>query len=156
HRKAIGICLKPAELKTVLGIEVPIIVNAFLFVLLLVLASALAFGIQLLVRQNSLIFRPSREVSRSPASLKIPFEDVRLHCAGGVEVHGWWVAGTAGKSVIFFHGRTGNMMHELSSLSMLHAMGVNMLMVEYPGYGLSDGRPSERGCYRAAEAAWAF
>lgn len=33
-------------------------------------------------------------------------------------------------------------------------LGANVCIVEYPGYGGSDGSPSEQGCYAAAEAAY--
>ena len=38
----------------------------------------------------------------------------------------------------------------------LRRLGWNVIMPEYPGYGLSDGRPSEEGCYAAAEAAYGY
>ena len=33
--------------------------------------------------------------------------------------------------------------------------GCEVLAVDYPGYGLSSGQPSEGGCYQAADAAFA-
>lgn len=35
-------------------------------------------------------------------------------------------------------------------------MGVNVLIPEYPGYGMSAGTPSEQGCYDAATAAYTY
>ena len=32
-------------------------------------------------------------------------------------------------------------------------MGLAVLIFDYPGYGRSGGRPSEAGCYAAADAA---
>jgi fermentation-respiration switch protein FrsA (DUF1100 family) len=37
----------------------------------------------------------------------------------------------------------------------LRRLGLNVLIPEYPGYGMSEGRPSESGCYAAADAAYA-
>ena len=34
-------------------------------------------------------------------------------------------------------------------------LGVNVIIPEYPGFGMSEGRPSEKGCYAAADAAYA-
>lgn len=107
--------------------------------------------------QNALIFGPSREVRWTPADAGIAFEDLRLRCEDGVEIHGWWVRGPDGRpTVIFLHGSDGNIAYELSTLRFLITLGVSVLMVDYPGYGRSEGRPSERGCYAAAEAAWRF
>ena len=38
----------------------------------------------------------------------------------------------------------------------LRHLGWNVIMPEYPGYGMSDGRPSEAGCCAAAEAAYVY
>ena len=35
-------------------------------------------------------------------------------------------------------------------------LGCNVLVPEYPGFGMSAGRATERGCYAAADAAWAW
>lgn len=35
-------------------------------------------------------------------------------------------------------------------------LGVNVIVPEYPGFGMSDGEPTEEGCYAAAEAAWRY
>jgi hypothetical protein len=44
----------------------------------------------------------------------------------------------------------------LRTIAFLHDLGASVLIVDYPGFGRSQGRPSERGCYDAAEAAWNF
>ncbi|HBY94869.1 MAG TPA: alpha/beta hydrolase [Chloroflexi bacterium] len=125
-------------------------------VLLLGLLVLLACA-RLYLRQGSLIFRPGPAVSGSPADLGLRFEDLGLRCADGVMIQGWWVPGRMeSKSVVFFHGSDGNITHELATLRFLHGLGPNVLMVDYPGYGRSDARTSERGCYQAAEAAWSF
>jgi pimeloyl-ACP methyl ester carboxylesterase len=41
-------------------------------------------------------------------------------------------------------------------LARLQAEGFAVLAYDYPGYGLSEGSPSENGCYEAAEAAYQF
>ena len=35
-------------------------------------------------------------------------------------------------------------------------MGLNVLIIDYRGYGRSTGKPSEQGLYRDAEAAWHY
>lgn len=35
-------------------------------------------------------------------------------------------------------------------------LGCNVLVPEYPGFGASAGKATERGCYEAADAAWAW
>ena len=35
-------------------------------------------------------------------------------------------------------------------------MGYHVMLVDYPGYGLSQGSPSEQGCYDAGQAAYDY
>src|SRR5439155_16684153 len=35
-------------------------------------------------------------------------------------------------------------------------LGVSVFIIDYPGYGKSEGRVSEAGCYQAADAAYAW
>lgn len=114
-------------------------------------------GASLLLRQNAMIFRPGPELARSPADLGVEYEDLDLPGEEGGSIHGWWIPGSAaGKAVIYFHGSDGNVTCELPTLAFFLGLGTSVAMVEYPGYGRSGGRPSERGCYQAAEAAWHF
>jgi pimeloyl-ACP methyl ester carboxylesterase len=115
------------------------------------------FGGRLFLRQQQLVFRPSGPAIRTPDEIHLSFEQVWLRADGGSEIHGWWVPGEGcRKAMLFFHGSDGNISCELPTLQFLHSLGVSVLMVDYPGYGQSSGRPSERGCNYAAETAWSF
>ena len=54
--------------------------------------------------------------------------------------------------VVYFHGNGGNLSIWLPVFATLHASGLRVLAVDYRGYGLSTGRPSEAGVYRDAVA----
>jgi fermentation-respiration switch protein FrsA (DUF1100 family) len=58
-------------------------------------------------------------------------------------------------TVIFFYGAKQNLTapHNQIVFRGLRAMGVNVFIPEYPGNGMSEGSPSESGCYVAADAA---
>ena len=122
-----------------------------------VLILALAFAIRLYVRQQSLVFRPRAEsTNRSPSDVRISFKDVFLECASGIKVHGWWIPGQLRKTIVFFHGSDGNVSYELPTLRFLWQLGASVLLIDYPGYGRSDGRCNESLCYQAGDAAWSF
>lgn len=56
-------------------------------------------------------------------------------------------------TMIFFHGNAGNMGHRLQNcVGLYHSLHCNILLVEYRGYGLSEGIPSEEGLYLDAKA----
>ncbi len=49
-------------------------------------------------------------------------------------------------TIIMFHGNAGNIGHRLPVAGVLDQfVDANILMVEYRGYGLSTGRPDEKG-----------
>ncbi|MEX1081012.1 MAG: alpha/beta hydrolase [Halofilum sp. (in: g-proteobacteria)] len=109
--------------------------------------------------QSRLVHLPSvagRELVTTPADVGLPWEDVRLTTADGVALHGWYLPapGEARRTVLFFHGNAGNISHRLDTLETFHRLGVTTLIIDYRGYGQSEGSPSEPGLYRDAEAAW--
>lgn len=123
--------------------------------MLVPVAVAGALLTRLFIRQDRLIFRPGPVLDRSPATIGIRHEPVRLAAGEGSTVAAWWVPGAAeAPAVVYFHGSEGNLTHELPAVAFLYALGVNALLVEYLGYDGDGVRPSEAGCYRTADAAW--
>ncbi|MFT3866861.1 MAG: alpha/beta fold hydrolase [Nibricoccus sp.] len=59
-------------------------------------------------------------------------------------------------TVIFFYGNRMSIAQSQDIFRDLRRMGVNVLIPDYPGYGMSGGRASEEGCYAAADAAYAY
>nr|CAG4643370.1 EOG090X09ZU [Ilyocryptus agilis] len=58
------------------------------------------------------------------------------------------------KTIIFFHGNAGNIGHRLPNAKGLYKhLQANIFLVEYRGYGLSEGAPSESGLYKDSQAA---
>lgn len=100
---------------------------------------------------------PGRELTATPASVGLAFEEVRTTTADGIELHGWFVpAAAADRAVLFCHGNAGNISHRLEHLKILHDLGLAVLLFDYRGYGRSSGAPSERGTYLDAHAAWSY
>jgi dipeptidyl aminopeptidase/acylaminoacyl peptidase len=112
------------------------------------------WGAWMFLRQPYIVFQPSRKLRGDPASVGCRFEDVYPELPDGVRLHGWWLPHDhADKVILCFPGSKGNISDELETAAFLYRMGASVLLVDYPGFGLSGGRPSERGCYRAASAA---
>src|SRR5262245_47192302 len=104
--------------------------------------------------QRSVVFVPSHDILARPSDIGAAYNDVILHCTSGVRLHCWLVPGAGtGKLFILLPGSIGNISHELATASFLRDFGASLLMVDYPGYGRSEGRPNESGWYEAAEAA---
>lgn len=119
-------------------------------------------GLMVLIyfKQSSLVFLPEmdRGFRASPADIGLPFTPLQLATADGETLDGWFVPADTKREtrglVVFFHGNAGNIGHRLDYLRMFHDLGLATLIIDYRGYGLSSGSPSEKGTYLDAEAAW--
>ncbi|MGE0267970.1 MAG: alpha/beta hydrolase [Candidatus Omnitrophota bacterium] len=120
---------------------------------LLIAAGFLAFVFFL---ESKSVFYPSKDVVRSPAEAGLPFEDVFIPVRDD-RIHGWFIARPDHlKTVLFFHGNGGNNGDRLDKLFLFDKIGLNTFIVDYRGYGKSTGRPSEKGMYEEADAAYRY
>lgn len=107
--------------------------------------------------QSRLIYFPSRVIAARPTDLGLPFEEVRLNTRDGVRISAWWVPrDDAHSTILFLHGNAGNNGDRLPEVLALHSFGYNVLLVDYRGFGTSEGSPSETGTYLDADAAWEY
>jgi uncharacterized protein len=120
------------------------------FIYLLLLAALYLFQSRLI----HLPAVPGREILSTPERIGLDYQDVWLRTEDGVRLHGWFVpAASSGPVVLFLHGNAGNISHRLDSLRIFHNLGWSVLIIDYRGYGQSEGRPTEQGLYRDAGAA---
>ncbi len=103
-----------------------------------------------MIFENSLIYFPTKGgVGASPG------EDVTLTCSDGVKIHGWYVVHPkATITLLWLHGNGGNLEDRRDMLLNLRELPANVLLVDYRGYGKSEGSPGEQGIYRDARAAY--
>jgi uncharacterized protein len=115
------------------------------------------YGLTLFVCQIWIVFKPSRKVTGVPSDLRLQYEDFFLTTASGVRIHGWWLEPPiSGKVILYFAGSIGNISRELGTTAFLVSLGSAVAIVDYPGFGRSEGSPSERGSYETAEALWSY
>jgi pimeloyl-ACP methyl ester carboxylesterase len=115
--------------------------------------------------QERLIYFPTKTWAATPATVGLPYEEVWFETADGVKLSGWFVphhqtqdgaSDSSRKVILFFHGNAGNISHRLWSLELFHRLGLSTLIIDYRGYGQSQGSPGEQGTYLDAEAAWRY
>jgi fermentation-respiration switch protein FrsA (DUF1100 family) len=108
--------------------------------------------------QDQLLFQPSSRLLATPDDMGMSYETVRLDTGDGETLHGWWIPASdvSRGTLLFFHGNAGNISGRLESVQQFHQLGLNVLIVDYRGYGQSTGSPSEEGIYRDAEACWTY
>jgi len=107
--------------------------------------------------QPSMIFYPSTELKTTPKDWGMEFENVVLTTTDDIQLHGWFLPVKESKqALLFFHGNGGNISHRGESLKIFHSLGINVLIIDYRGYGKSDGILSEQGFYLDAMSAWQY
>jgi fermentation-respiration switch protein FrsA (DUF1100 family) len=107
--------------------------------------------------QGSLVYRPSRQFVGTPDQASMGYEDVYFQTSDGVKLNGWFVPAESPRgTVLVFHGNAGNVSHRINTIAIFHNLGYNVMIVDYRGYGLSEGSPGEQGTYRDAEAVWKY
>jgi uncharacterized protein len=74
--------------------------------------------------------------------------------AGGGKDEGGGIEVVRRPVVIFFYGNAMCMADCGELAALFRDLGYHVMLVDYEGYGLSGGKPSEKGCYAAAEAAY--
>ncbi|MFK7993947.1 MAG: alpha/beta hydrolase [Granulosicoccus sp.] len=88
-----------------------------------------------------LFFYPQKELVRTPASLGFDYDDVYMTTRDGVRIHGWIIKPLKKPlgSVFFLHGNAENISTHIGSIEWLVEAGYQALIIDYRGYGLSDG-----------------
>ncbi len=104
---------------------------------------------------NRLLYFPDREIAQTPAQAGLRHRDLTLQTADGERLHAWWIEARAERvgHVLLLHGNAGNIGDRVLHAGLLTAAGLDVLSVDYRGYGRSSGRPGEEGTYRDARAA---
>ena len=116
-----------------------------------------ALNVWMYLQQPAMIFFPVDEFYQTPPDWGLDYEDVSLTTSDGLRLHGWYLPHQdSNKVLLFFHGNAGNISHRGESLAVFHELGLNVLIIDYRGYGRSQGSPSENGVYRDARAAWDY
>ena len=116
-----------------------------------------AMGIRLF--ENSFIYFPPRfpEGFPPPELYARQVEEVWLTTLDRVKVNAWYLPSPTSKgALLWFHGNAENIGHGLEHLGFYARLGVNVLAVDYRGYGKSEGSPDEAGVYRDADAAYDY
>lgn len=107
---------------------------------------------------SSLLFYPEHGQPFTPERARLEYRDVTLTTADGLKLHGWWLPvkpGVAVKgTVLHLHGNGGNLAWHLGGSWWLPEQGYQVLMVDYRGYGLSEGEPSLPAIYQDIDAAF--
>ena len=109
--------------------------------------------------QRRLMYFPTADV---PAAAAIDGEDVEpvtFETTDGLTLNGWFFPAERPSpriTVIVFNGNAGNRSHRVPLAAALHRQGLQVLLVDYRGYGDNPGTPSQTGLAMDSRAARAY
>lgn len=85
-----------------------------------------------------------------------PIQDLELPMPDGTRIHARWAPNPqATGAVLYCHGNGGNIEHHAKNVrDIWDNLHESVLIIDYPGYGYSQGKPTEAGCHAAADAAY--
>ncbi|MFW5959700.1 MAG: alpha/beta hydrolase [Chitinivibrionales bacterium] len=102
---------------------------------------------------NRMAFHPDKINTISERELPDSVDEIFIVTKDSVRIQAYYAPDSASENLlIYFHGNAGNLSHRLNDLLKIREAGINVLGVEYRGYGKSRGSPSERGIYNDGEA----
>ena len=117
----------------------------------------LALSTYIALFQSRLVYYPTREIERTPGDAGLAYEQIEFKSTDGIILSGWFIPAVEERGVVLFcHGNGGNISHRIETIAIHNTLGMSIFIFDYRGYGSSGGKPSERGTYRDAEAAWKY
>lgn len=130
------------------------------------ITAILVIAATIVTLQDVLVF-PSAEIwlrsrpRRDPNSLSPGVESIMLPISETQSFETWRISadplpGKKPRVAIYFHGNGEVLYNNNAYQGWLRYLGITSYAIDYPGYGLSSGWPSEEGIYKAAETVWKY
>lgn len=100
----------------------------------------LAFAL-LLAGCTQLFLHPDRAQVLHPSKMGLRYEDVWIPAPDGARLHAWYLPadGPAHGTVLHLHGNAENISTFIAAVHWLPSRGYNVLLLDYRGYGESEG-----------------
>lgn len=101
----------------------------------------------------SYIYFPSKDWIQSPQAI----QSIYLKSKDKTLINAWYIKAKANKpTILFCHGNAGNISYYQEVIDTFSSKGYGLLLVDYRGYGKSQGAPSESGLYKDVNTALRF
>lgn len=107
---------------------------------------------------SSVFFFPQKQHLQTPDLLGLDYEDIYFTSADETALHGWWlkakipVRGT----IYFLHGNAENISTHIRNIAWLPDYGCQVFLIDYRGFGLSEGKPTLPGALQDIRAGFEY
>lgn len=117
----------------------------------------MVYAVYLYFNQSNYIYFPSSYIYTTPSDLDLFYEDIMLKNSDGIRISAWYIpVKNPRATILFFHGNGGNISHQMEYIKMFYSLDLSTFLIDYCGYGKSEGAPTEKGTYLDSEAAWDY
>ncbi len=101
------------------------------------------------------VFHPRQEIMIPDLSLET--KDIMVPVADDISVHGmWFFKDKLSPTILFFHGN-GEIVSDYSDIGILYnKVNINFFIIDYRGYGRSEGRPTVTSMLKDSTAVFNF
>ena len=114
---------------------------------------------------TSLFFYPQQQYLRTPLDINLSYEEIELQAADGTTLVSWFLPAVTTETeveterfandapvVLFLHGNAENISTHIGSVYWLPENGVNVFLLDYRGFGHSQGEPFVPAIFQDVEA----
>ena len=127
------------------------IILSFLFILFFM-------NIYMYFCQDNILYQPNKNLNNFNKNTLIHSHPTQPnHNFYKIEIHsdfsltGWFhFKRDKFKTILFFHGNSGNLENRIYKLNKLSELPINYLIISYRGFNGNQGKPSEKGFYKDA------
>lgn len=108
---------------------------------------------------DRVFYHPNATAYAGPGDVGDCCEVVTFRSRDGTLLGGWFMrarAAATGATIVHFHGCCNNLTHDIPFTEWLLDEGFNVLMFDYRGYGVSEGKPTREGVFLDSLAAMEY
>lgn len=108
---------------------------------------------------TTLFFYPQKIWISTPEDFQLEYQDVWLTAVDNTQLHSWWIpaqgsaAASSDTMVLYLHGNAENISSHALSIYWLAREGVDVLALDYRGFGASEGQAMLPNVLQDIEAA---
>lgn len=113
--------------------------------------------VALWIAQEKLVYAGGPAPTTEPKDHGLPGKALFLKTDDDVRIYAWFVEADRPRgAVLLLHGNAGNVENRVEHARAFRELGFSTLILDWRGYGASDGRATEDGTYRDAEAGYEY
>ena len=104
---------------------------------------------------EKMFYYPDRTLSNQDKADSLGFKSISFPSKNGKKITGYWVEAkdSVFASILFLHGNAGDINDRIESIKTLSRNGFNVLIIDYQGFGRSEGEVSHQNLVDDSENA---